>query len=283
MECWLEASVRSLTAVWWCVSIRVSAGGLLFTKGFTMQISLEELVGELDKISAQESLGVRLFGARPNEINGDPPGTYARKLLGLIRVFELSPRIYGDLARRARTHVKDVGSRFTSILEVKTLAERILPFLREAITSLEMVSDEDFEADEQRKIAPRDELLSRFRTIAVNLETLSGFGEAAAALLEVERSVTLNVRGTQQDVDALVERISTLARQEEAISLGLFAGRVGINVSQCENGHIVILTDEGRWHTDTEITPLIKDTLGDRLLSNEEALEYINELKELLP
>ncbi len=244
-----------------------------------MQISLEELVGELDKISAQESLGVRLFGARPNEINGDPPGTYARKLLGLIRVFELSPRIYGDLARRARTHVKDVGSRFTSILEVKTLAERILPFLREAITSLEMVSDEDFETDEQRKIAPRDELLSRFRTIAVKLETLSGFGEADAALLEVERSITLNVKGTQQDVDALIERISTLVRQEEAISLGLFAGRRGITVSQCPKGHIVILTDEGGWHTDTEMSQLINDTLGDRLLSNEEATEYINGLE----
>ena len=91
----------------------------------------------------------------------------------------------------------------------------------------------------------------------------------------------MTLKGTEGDVADLFAKIENLVREQEATSLGWFAGRTGIKVSECSEGHIVVFTEDGDWHTDTDITPLIRGTLGDRLLSTGEGVEYVQGLEAL--
>ncbi len=196
-------------------------------------------------------------------------------LFGAIVMIHDEPAIFGELAESAKRQVENTVLPGTMI-ELQALAETVLPFIQKAIHVLSMITDEEFGQRKKKALYSRT-ILGDLQYVAETIEKLLQL----AATIEVAKSLTVTLSGTEADVDELFGKITNLVREREATSLDSLANDTGVKISQCEEGHVVVVDEDGVWHTDTEITPQIRDTLGKRLLSTEEGAEYIAALKDL--
>jgi len=214
--------------------------------------------------SDEGSLKGRIFGASPKGIDGWSPDDFGKVLFGALLMIHDEPEIFGDLAESAKRQVDQTVLPGTMV-ELQALAETALPFIQEAIDTLSRITDEEFDQRKKKALYSRT-ILGDLQFVAETIQKLPQL----AATIEVAKSLTVTLSGTEADVDELFGQITNIVREREATSLDSLANDTGVKISQCEEGHVVVVDEDGVWHTDTEITPKIRDTLGERLLSTEE-------------
>ena len=219
------------------------------------------------------TIAVRLFGGRPNEIDGSRPEDFVEYFRESLVYFGDNSTLYGDLAERAKVELSKFAALPPpqSLVDLRPLAESCLPLIREAVSVVQQMSDEWFEIGKDAGLT-RKGTLERLRLCVTVVERLLQILEEEPTSIEVERTITIKVTGKESDVSALIASAEALVMNKEQESLVCFSENPTVKLSQDSDGYIVVLRDGEVWETETEITESIRDALGPRLLSMEDGL-----------
>lgn len=215
--------------------------------------ALEEAIQSAD----DDSVNVLLYGGTVCPFDFDPESLLA-DLRSAVELFEQQTEVLGNLGAQARAVLPDDGGA-TSYSALKPLTEPWVPILTQAVQKIE-ASGKEWALS----------INLRLKAIIESLKGIAQLQEGDEEKFRVHRSVTFSFQGPRDRVDDLAGELEALARRHQASSLGAYVTSRGFRVTECQEGHVVILEGEKVNHTNVEVTAEMQDSLEDKFLPESE-------------
>lgn len=211
--------------------------------------ALEEAIQSAD----DDSVNVLLYGGTVCPFDSDPESLLA-DLRSAVEFFEQQTEVLGNLGAQARAVLPDDGGA-TSYSALKPLTESLVPFLTQAIEKIN-------ESGKSWALP----INMRLKAIIESLKGIAQLQEEDEEKFRIHRSVTFSFQGPRNLVDDLEGELEALARRHQAASLSAYATSRRFRVTECQEGHVVILEGEKVNHTNVEVTQEMRESLEGKFL-----------------
>lgn len=226
-------------------------------KDLTEALLKAMISGAVERMISSDDEGpvveVLLYGGIRNSAGSDPDD-----LLDGIRAavdfLERQGELVGDLGAQARLLLPG-GEEPITFMGLKAIGKPLVSVFRQA--------EEKVNSSGKPWARP---VVDGLQILIGSLQSLEGLQECDEQMLRVERSLTFSFQGPRKLVDDLAVELEALARRHQAASLSAYATSRGFRVTECQEGHVVLLEGEKVIHTNVEVTQEMRESLEGKYL-----------------